>query len=167
MKHKIALIIFSLCFLFSCQSDDEDIQYIDQVLNIYVKNSAGQDLFNANTTGYFSNVQFLDLLSDRDLSPITGVTILKDINTINYIDYSAGAVRLIKDSVSAADKTYYSNFVMRLTKTENSQTINVDDTLRIEYSWSPTRFQVSKIWKSKQLIFTKSEGQPNIVNIVK
>jgi len=167
MKQKISLIFFSLLILFSCRTDDESIQVIDQILNIYVKNNNGQDLINPKIKDNYTNVQFLDLLADTSLKPISSISLLKDKDTVSYIDYTAGAIRLIKDSVSATDKTYYSELVMRLSKTKDTLNIIDDNRIRIEYSWTPSRFQVSKMWSDGKLVFTKTEGQPNIVQIVK
>ncbi|MGV4415065.1 hypothetical protein [Chryseobacterium sp. T1] len=167
MKSQLSILFLSLLLIFSCRAEDESVQTIDQVLNIYVKNTAGKDLINPKIKNNYTQVQFLDLLAETNLKPISGVSIIQDKDTISYIDYVAGAVRLIKDSVSTTDKTYYSEFVMRLSKTENTTTINDDKNVKVEYSWTPSRFQVSKMWFGGKLVFTKTEGQPNIVQIVK
>lgn len=167
MKSQLSILFLSLLLIFSCRADDESVQVIDQILNIYVKNTDGQDLIDSQIKDNYTQVQFLDLLADTDLKPISGVSLLKDKDNVTYIDYAAGAVRLIKDSVSATDKTYYSEFVMRLSKTVNSATVNDDNRIRIEYSWTPSSFQVSKMWYRETLIFTKTQGQANIVQIVK
>lgn len=167
MKSQLSILFLSLLLIFSCRAEDESPQTIDQILNIYVKNSAGQDLINPKVKGNYTSVQFLDLLADTDLKPVTGISLSKDKDTISYIDYAAGAIRLIKDSLSATDKTYYSELVMRLSKTKDTINVVDDNRIRIEYSWTPSRFQVSKMWSGGKLVFTKTEGQPNIVQIVK
>lgn len=167
MKQKISLIFFSLLMLFACRADDESVQTIDQILNIYIKNSAGQDLINPKIKDNYTSVQFLDLLADTDRKPITSISLLKDKDTVSYIDYTAGAVRLLKDPISTTNKTYYSEFIMRLSKTKDTINVVDDNRIRIEYSWTPSRFQVSKMWSGGKLVFTKTEGQTNIVQIVK
>lgn len=164
----IAIIIFfAIILLFSCKRDDEDVQMIDQILDLYIKNSTGQDLLNSKLEGSYSTPVLLDLLGETDLQNISGYVLLKNSDTINYLEYTAGAIRLLKDSVSPQQKTYYSNFVIRLSKTENEQTIVDDDTIRIEYDWTPALFQLSKLYYNNQLKFTKISGKPNIVTIVK
>ncbi|MBN9337069.1 MAG: hypothetical protein J0I88_04370, partial [Chryseobacterium sp.] len=58
-------------------------------------------------------------------------------------------------------------FIIRYSKTANSQTVNDDDIIEIEYKWTPSVFELSKLWYDNELKFTKVQGQPNIVRIVK
>ncbi len=57
--------------------------------------------------------------------------------------------------------------IIRLSKTVDEETVVDDDTIKIEYNWTPSLFQLSKLWYNKELKFTKVQGQPNIVTIVK
>lgn len=154
--------------LFSCRKEDEnEVQKIDQVVNIYIKDTSGKDLLNANLSGAFTGVSAQDLNADKALQSISGFSVKKDKDTIAYIDYDAGAVRLLKDSISPVNKVYRSDFYLNLSKTENKLVVTDIDTLKIEYSWTPTLFQVSKLWYNNKLVFTKADGQSNIIKIVK
>ncbi|MFW2134824.1 hypothetical protein ACK2M7_00830 [Chryseobacterium sp. TY4] len=167
MKRQFSLFIFSLLTLLACRSDDDVVQDIDQILNIYIKNDAGQDLLNTKLDAHYTNVALLDLLETTDQKPVSS-SIIMDKDSVRYVEYVAGATRLIKDSINPDSKSYYSSMIMRFTKkiTETQNSVD-DDTIRIEYNWTPQKFEVSKMWHSKKLVFTKSDTQPNIVNIVK
>lgn len=167
MKLRISIIFCAVILLFSCRSDNDEPQIIDQVLNLYMKNAAGQDLLNPKIKGSYSSVVLLDLLADTDLKSFSGYSLMKDADTVTYLDYPAGAIRLLQSSISPEQKTYYSQFVIRLSKTENSSTIIDDDIIKIEYTWTPRLFQLSKLYYNDELKFTKTQGQPNVVTIVK
>lgn len=171
MKKYFLTIVFVLLALVSCRGDEEDTQTIDQVLKLYVKNSAEQDLLNSKIPGSYSSVALLDLLDETTANkPITGQTFPKDADDVVYMDYPAGAVRLLKDIVTSNpdEKIYYSNFIIQYFKIVNSvSTLSSQDTIRIEYSWTPSLFQISKLWYNEELKFTKTQAGPNIVTIVK
>jgi len=170
MKLRISIILATVVLLFSCRGDNEDdVQIIDQVLMMYVKSSAnGQDLLNPKIKNSYSNVTLLDLLDPIVAQkPISGQTFPKDADTIVYMDYAAGAIRQLKDSISPELKTYKSRFIIRYSKTVNSQVVNDDDIIELEYKWTPSLFQLSKLWYDNELKFTKVPGQRNIITIVK
>ncbi len=165
---KIKLLLFLSLFLFlSCRNDEDDAQKIDQVINIYMHNADGVDLLNTRIKGGYTSVSGQDLNADRALQTISGFSVKKDKDTVAYIDYVAGATKLLKDSISSAEKRYQSDFYLNLSKTVDKNTVIDTDTVKIEYNWSPAVFQVSKIWYNQKLVFTKAEGQPNIIKIVK
>lgn len=167
MKIKF-LLLLSLIFLFSCRKENEsDLQKIDQVLNFYIKDTSGKDLLNAKLVGSYTTIKAQDLNGIRALQEISSLSVKKDIDTVAYIDYSAGAVRVLTDSVSATQKNYRSDFYLNLTKVVNKVSVTDVDTIKIEYNWSPSLFQVSKVWYNNKLAFSKVEGQANIVKIVK
>lgn len=165
MKLRLSIIFSAIIMLLSCRGDEDEIQIIDQVLNLYMKNSAGEDLLNTNLDNAYS-VTFLDLLNEESLATVS-TSLLKDADTIRYIDYDAGATRVLTDSVSPQQKTYQSQMIIRLSKTVDEETVVDDDTIKIEYNWTPSLFQLSKLWYNDELKFTKVQGQPNIVTIVK
>lgn len=168
MKLKISILLSAIILLFSCQRDEEETQNIDQVLKLYMQNSEGQDLLNPNIEGSYATPSLLDLLGVRDLQTISGYSFLKDADTLVYMDYPAGAIRLKIDSLSNdSQQTYYSRFIIRLPRTINEVTVNDDDTIKIEYQSTSSLFQISKLWYNDELKFTKIPGQPNIVTIVK
>ncbi len=165
---KIKLLLFLSLFLFlSCRNDEDDAQKIDQVINIYMHNADGVDLLNTRIKGGYTSVSGQDLNADRALQTISGFSVKKDKDTVAYIDYVAGATKLLKDSISSAEKRYQSDFYLNLSKTVDKNTVIDTDTVKIEYNWSPAVFQVSKIWYNQKLVFAKAEGQPNIIKIVK
>lgn len=167
MKLKISIILSALIVLFSCQRDETEIQTIDQVLKLYMQNTAGQDLLNSRIKGSYSTVILQDLLGQKDLQAITGYSFPKDADTVVYMDYPAGAIRLKVDSLSNDNvQTYYSRFVIRLTKTDAVPPDDFD-TIKIEYKSTASLFQISKLWYNNELKFTKVLGQPNIVKIIK
>ncbi len=168
MKSKVLLLLFITVLLYSCRKEDENnVQKIDQVVNIYLKDTSGKDLLNTNLSGAFTSVSAQDLNADKALQSISGFSVKKDKDTVAYIDYAAGATRLLSDSVSATQKKYRSDFYLNLSKIVNKVTVTDTDTLKIEYSWTPTLFQVSKLWYNNKLVFTKVDGQQNIIKIVK
>jgi hypothetical protein len=174
MKLRISIILTAFVLLLSCRGDNEtDGQKIDQVLMLYVKSATnGQDLLNSKIPGSYSAVALLDLLDETTANkPISGQTFPKDADTLVYMDYPAGAIRLLKDTVTSdpEEKIYYSNFLIRYSKIVNDVTITNYrlDTIRIEYSWKPSLFQISKLWYNNELKFTKVPGQRNVVEIIK
>ena len=169
MKLKLFTILSAILLLFSCQRDEGGTQTIDQVLTLYMKSSTNPDLLNSRIPGSFTNVTLLDILGIRDLIPVSGFGLLKDSDTLTYLDYPAGAIRLKIDSLSNEnEEIYYSQFVIRLSRPSNSTTPFVDDdTIKIEYKSTPSLFQISKLWYNGDLKFTKIQGEPNIVTIVK
>jgi len=170
MKLRISIILTTLVLLFSCRGDNEDdVQIIDQVLIMYVKSSTnGQDLLNSKIKGSYSSVALLDLLDPITAQkPISGQAFPKDADTLVYMDYAAGATRILKDSISQDLKFYKSRFIIRYSKTENSQVVNDDDIIEIEYKWTPSLFELSKLWYDNELKFTKVPGKKNVVTIVK
>ena len=161
------LMVFGVLFI-SCRGSDENVQQIDQVVNLYYKNAAGKDLLNTNLPGTFNNIKLFDLNGLTDQVPINSFSLKKTVDTINYLDYDSGAVRLLQDSMSPENKIYRSDFIVSLTKNIDSlNTVTTQDTIKIEYSWTPTLFQISKLYYNKKLKFTKVQGQPNDITIIK
>lgn len=170
MKLRISIILATVVLLFSCRGDNEDdVQIIDQVLMMYVKSSTnGQDLLNPKIKNSYSNVTLLDLLDPVVAQkPISGQTFPKDADTIVYMDYAAGAIRLKIDSQSNdSEQTYYSKFLIKFS-VKDAVLPDDYDTIRIEYKSTPSLFQISNLWYNDKLKFTKVPGKRNIVTIVK
>jgi hypothetical protein len=160
-------MIFSVS-LISCRGNEADVQQIDQVINLYYKDASGKDLLNTKLSGTYNNIKLLDLNGLTDQVAINSFSLKKDLDTVNYIDYDSGAARVLLDSISPVNKTYHSDFIINFTKnTDVVGTAPKQDTIRIEYSWTPTLFQISKLYYNKRLKFTKVQGQPNIITITK
>ena len=165
MKIRTAFFMLILTVLWSCRQDDDGLQKIDQVLQLYIKNNLGQDLLNSSSTGSFQNVTVKDIGGVRDQMSISGYTLRKDQNGQNYLEYIAGAKRNLTDSLSADHKKYRSDMILLLSK---SSTDSVDiDTLSAFYDWKPQIFQIQTVNYNGKKIFTKTEGQQNIVTVIK
>ena len=164
MKNVFFLTIIVFFALLSCRSDEDSVQKIDQVINLYI-DSLGQDMLNSKVPGSYMNSQMNDVYGLTDNAPVS-FTIKKDADTISYIEYLAGAKRIGIDS-TASSKTYESKVALFLTKKVNDSSKVTNDTITIQYLSTPQLFQVSKIWYNGILQFTKVDGQPNSVKIVK
>lgn len=164
MKNVFFLTIIVFFAFLSCRSDDDSVQRIDQVINLYI-DSLGQDMLNSKVPGSYTNSRMNDVYGLTDNAPVS-FTIKKDADTISYIEYLAGAKRIGIDS-SGTSKTYESKVALFLTKKVNDSNKVTNDTITIQYLSTPELFQVSKLWYNGVLQFTKVEGQPNTVKIVK
>ncbi|QOW11284.1 hypothetical protein Q73A0000_13410 [Kaistella flava (ex Peng et al. 2021)] len=164
MKNLFFLTMVAFLTFLACRGDEESVQKIDQVINLYI-DSLGQDMLNVKLPGSYISSSMNDVYGLTDNAPIT-VSIKKDADTISYIEYLAGAKRIGIDS-SGSSKTYESKIALKLTKKVNDSNRITNDTMTIQYLSTPEIFQVSKIWYNGVLQFTKVEGQPNTVKIVK
>lgn len=164
MKNVFFLLLAVFVAFLSCRSDEDSVQKIDQVINLYI-DSLGQDMLNTKLAGSYISSTMNDVYGLTDNAPIS-ISIKKDADTINYIEYLAGAKRIAIDS-TANSKTYESKIALNLTKKIADANRITNDTMTIQYLSTPNLFQVSKIWYNGVLQFTKVEGQPNTVKIVK
>ncbi|GAB0155618.1 hypothetical protein CHRYSEOSP005_08790 [Chryseobacterium sp. Alg-005] len=167
MRNIVFGILVVFFALLSCRSGDEDsLQQIDQILNLYIKNSAGQDLLSNKTPGYFFAFPMNDTNGNTNSAPVNAALKMR-VDSTYYIEYVAGAKRLTLDSISPEDRTYHSVIALALRRTVNNVTDTINDTLEIQYHWTPSAFQVSKVYYNHELKFTKEPGLPNVVTIVK
>lgn len=165
MKKIIFLMMISFLGFLSCRNDGDSAQKIDQIIQLYI-DSLGQDMLNEKIPGSYTNTRMNDVYGITDNAPVS-FSPQKDSDTINYIEYLAGAKRIGIDS-SGNSKTYESKIALIFTKKINDSTNSVfSDILKIQYLSTPDLFQVSKIWYNDDLKFTKVEGEPNIVKISK
>lgn len=164
MKNVFFLLLAVFVAFLSCRSDEDSVQKIDQVINLYI-DSLGQDMLNTKLAGSYISSTMNDVYGLTDNAPIS-ISIKKNADTINYIEYLAGAKRIAIDS-TANSKTYESKIALNLTKKIADANRITNDTMTIQYLSTPNLFQVSKIWYNGVLQFTKVEGQPNTVKIVK
>ena len=165
MKNVFFFLTLGFFAFLSCRNDSIPVQQIDQILNIYI-DSAGKDLLNSKIPGSYTNIQWNDVNGITDSAPVN-FSNKKDADTINYLEYLAGARRIVIDS-SGDSKRYEAKIALLLTKRINDSTSVIkNDTLRIQYNSSPELFQVSQVWYNNVLEFTKVQGQPNIVKITK
>lgn len=167
MKNVVFGILVVLFALLSCKREDDDsIQKIDQILDLYMKNNAGQDLLNGKKAGSFSSYAVNDIFGDADNSPVS-IPLKMTSDSLFYMEYITGAKRKILDSVSPENRTYYSRLALSLRRTVNNVADTVNDVVEIQYHWTPTVFEVSKVYYNDTLRFTKQPGGPNVVTIVK
>ncbi len=159
-----ALVILGFGFL-SCRHDDESLQRIDQNIHLYI-DSAGQDMLNNKIPGSYISHTMNDVNGLTENAPVNA-SIVPDSDTIRYLDYLAGARRIVVDSLDDL-KIYESEIALNLTKRINDSTNSIiRDTILIQYRSTPQLFEVSQVWYNGTLQFTKTEGQPNIVKIHK
>ncbi|WP_419869527.1 hypothetical protein [Chryseobacterium sp. CT-SW4] len=167
MKNVVFGILVIFFAFLSCRSDDDTIQRIDQILDIYMQDSQGRDLLNTNTEGAFTSITMNDVQGTTNNAPVTYSSLMTG-DSIRYIRYMAGARRVTIDSISPEDRTYESIIALAITKrlTDSTNTV-INDTLRIQYHWSPSVFQVSRVYYQNELKFTKEPNVSNVVTIVK
>jgi hypothetical protein len=166
---KIFLVftIISLSFL-SCGSDDDSLQKIDQLFNLYIKDSAGNDLLKPTEIGSYTGVTFTDELAEKDNVNVSYSRKMLADSTY-YLEYLAGATRQFVEGDSDGNKIYRSviqvSLIKKISETQNDPVVN--DTMEIFYHSSPTVFEVSRVLYNKQLIFTKVPDQPNVATVIK
>jgi len=165
-------IIFGFVIIFfaflSCRSgDDEEIRKIDQILNIYMKNDLGRDLFHKkNDTTYFTYFM-TDVNGVADNTPVSS-SLKATADSTLYIEYLAGAKRVGLDTIDPNNKTYHSVITLSLVKRLNNTILDtINDRLEIQYRMTPSVFEVSKVYYNDTLRFTKQPGGLNVVTIVK
>ncbi|UEQ74875.1 hypothetical protein [Chryseobacterium arthrosphaerae] len=155
----ILIIVFALI---SCKSDDESLQRIDQVMNIYMKSNTNPDLLNAKKSGSYTAYSVNDMLGDRDISPVSIPLKMRPDSTF-YMEYISGAKRRKLDS---AGTMYYSRMRLTLSRNVNNAPENTFDTLEIRYRNSLEVFQVSQVLYNRKLMFSKEAGEANSINEV-
>ncbi len=159
------LVIF--CAFLSCRTDDDDLQKIDQILNIYMKNGAGRDLFHAKKDQTYFTYSLNDVNGSKDVSPVSS-TLRATADSTLFIEYIAGAKRVGLDTLDPNNKTYQSVITVSLVKRLNNTILDtINETLKIQYHMTPSVFEVSKVYYNDTLRFTKTPGSPNVVTIVK
>lgn len=160
------LIVFFA--LISCKSEDDSLQRIDQIMNIYFKNSAGQDLLNPKKTGSFKSYSVNDMFGTKDLSPVS-IPLKITSDSLYYMEYIGGAKRIRMDSISpdnpGTGTSYFSRMQITFVKSTNASD-NVTGILEIQYRNTPTLFQVSKVLYDGNAVFSKGADQPNSINNV-
>lgn len=161
-------IFVAVFALVSCKSDDDSLQRVDQVLNIYMKNSAGQDLLNNKLTGSYTGFSVNDVFGTKDISPVS-ISLRTSPESLFYMEYLAGAKRRRLDSISPENpgtgNSYYSRMRITFTKSTNVSD-NVIGLLEVQYRNTPTAFQVSKVLYDGTEVFSKNADAPTSINTV-
>ena len=165
MKNLFFLMLVAFLGFISCRNDENDVQKIDQVMQLYI-DSLGQDMLNVKLPGSYTTTSMNDVYGLTDNAPVT-FCVKKDADTVSFIEYVAGAKRLRIDSTEFS-KTYESKIALTLIKSINdSVKRTTNDTMTIQYLSTPTLFEISKVWYNDVLQFNKVEGQPNVIKISK
>lgn len=165
MKNLFFLMLVAFLGFISCRNDENDVQKIDQVMQLYI-DSLGQDMLNVKLPGSYTTTSMNDVYGLTDNAPVT-FSVKKDADTVSFIEYVAGAKRIRIDSTQLS-KTYESKIALTLIKSINdSVKRTTNDTMTIQYLSTPTLFEISKVWYNDVLQFTKVEGQPNVIKISK
>lgn len=165
MKNLFFLMLIAFLGFISCRNDENDVQKIDQIMQLYI-DSLGQDMLNVKLPGSYTTTSMNDVYGLTDNAPVT-FSVKKDADTVSFIEYVAGAKRLRIDSTELS-KTYESKIALTLIKSINdSVKRTTNDTMTIQYLSTPTLFEISKVWYNDVLQFNKVEGQPNVIKISK
>lgn len=162
------LSLTSMAFftLNSCRTDDSPLQEIDQTLQIFV-DSAGTDMLNKNLPLAYTNISFNDINGLTDNTPVS-LNLKNTTDTINYLEYIAGAKRILIDSSNLNRKLYQSKIALKFSKpTPNNAVFTVNDIMIINYSFSPERFQIDNVIYNDVQIFTKTINGENIFTVQK
>lgn len=164
LNHIIVFKLIGILFLtVSCGSDEDSLQRIDQIMNFYMKNSAGQDLLNAKKAGSYTAYSVNDDNGATDASPVS-IPLKMTTDSLYYFEYLSGAKRILMDSISPENKTYHSNLTFSLSRTVDNQVVTVTDAMEIRYRWTPSLFQVSEVLYNGQVVFSKTADEPNAIN---
>ncbi|WP_370901223.1 hypothetical protein [Chryseobacterium gossypii] len=170
MRNIVFGILVVFFALLSCRSDDDSIQKIDQIFNLYMKTGTGRDLLKKDkdpTLYYFSGYTMNDELGETDNIPVNS-SLKMTPDSLFYIKYIAGARRVGLDTLDPNNKIYHSVITLSLRKTVNNVvTDTIEDRLEIQYRWTPSVFEVSKVYYNDTLRFTKEPGASNTVTIIK
>ncbi len=165
MKNLFFLMLVAFLGFISCRNDENDVQKIDQVMQLYI-DSLGQDMLNVKLPGSYTTTSMNDVYGLTDNAPVT-FSVKKNADTVSFIEYVAGAKRIRIDSTELS-KTYESKIALTLIKSINdSVKRTTNDTMTIQYLSTPTLFEISNVWYNDVLQFNKVEGQPNVIKISK
>jgi len=167
MKNIFFGVLIIFCAFLSCRTGDDELQNIDQILNIYMKNTSGRDLFKNKKDSTYFTYSMNDYNGAADLAPVNS-SLRATADSTLFIEYIAGARRIGIDTLNPDNKIYRSDITVTLVKRLNNTALDtIEDKLRIEYRMTPSVFEVSKVYYNGTLRFTKQPGSPNVVTIVK
>ncbi|MCX8522855.1 hypothetical protein OF897_02835 [Chryseobacterium formosus] len=169
MKKLFPLLMLFGLTLFSCGSDEDSLQKIDQIMNIYIQDASGNNLLIPNKIGSYSTVGFNDELAPKDDAPISMSRKEVIIDSIYNLEYISGATREFVEDAADGSKIYKSDLevslIKKLSDTQNAPVVL--DRLVIFYRSSANVFEVSRVLYNNQQVFTKIPDQPNTITIIK
>lgn len=171
MNKSFFLTFMACCTLLSCRSDEDSIQKIDQIMNFYIQDANGKDLLRPGQIGSFTTITLNDNLAATDVAPIS-FSPKMTTDSIFYQEYIAGATRQLVNGSDAnsENRQYRSDVRVALTKKLTDSTFSEidNDTLQIFYNWTPSIFEVSKVfYNNNEVQVTKDSENRNIVKITK
>ena len=168
MKKSFWGFALSVLALLSCSSDEDSLQEIDQIMTFYMKDAAGKDLLHPTNVGSFSQVRMNDVFGENDNSPVSFSGPVMQTDSTYYIEYTAGATRNLLTSDAQDNRIYQSKIAFNLSRKVNDTLFQtVLDTMEIQYRWSPSRFEISKVLYNKNEVFTKTPTSGNTFTITK
>ena len=168
MKKLFPLLMLVGITLFSCGSDEDSLQKIDQKLQIFMKDASGKDLVNPTKVGSYSGITWNDELASTDVANVNFSRQMLSDSTY-YMEYLAGSTRQLVSESADGNKIYRSEILFSLTKKiSDTEFAPVEtDTLEIFYRLNPSVFEVSQVYYNNVLQFSKIPDQPNVVTIIK
>lgn len=162
-KNIFFLSVISFMFFIACRNS-EDTQFIDQKIQIFI-DSAGQDMLNSKINGSYIGYTINDVYGATDVVPVP-MTLKKTADTINYLEYIAGAKRIAMDA-NNPPQNYQSKIAFAFQKKLGNNTVITNDTLVLNYTISPTLFQINNATYNGISVFTKNPNTDNIIKIFK
>lgn len=169
MKNLLFGILLGCFALMGCGSDEDSIQKIDQIMNLYIENADGKDLLVPDSIGSYTTVSMNDVLAPTDIANVSFSPKTAE-NSRRYLEYIAGATRQLQSGGDSDERVYRSRIRVALTEkiTDTTFAAAVNDTLEILYRWTPTVFEISKVsYNDSELPVTKDSENRNIVKITK
>ncbi|MFC3159767.1 hypothetical protein SAMN05443633_106122 [Chryseobacterium arachidis] len=167
MRNIVFGLLIVFCAFLSCRQDEDELQKIDQIINMYMQNGSGRDLFHKKKDTSYFTYSMNDVNGITDNAPVSS-SLKATADSTLFIEYIAGAKRVGLDTLDPNNKTYHSVITVRLLKMLNNTILDtINDKLEIQYRWTPSLFEVSKVYYNDTLRFTKTPGSPNVVTIVK
>lgn len=170
MRNIILGILIVAFAITSCSRDDDSLQRIDQVLNVYINSSTNPDLLNAKKKGSYTSYSVNDVFGSRDNSPVI-IPLKMTQDSLFYMEYIAGAKRRRMDSISPDNPGTGTSFFSRMDiaftrKKDDNTTEQIVDRLEVQYRMSSSLFQVSKVLYNGVEKFSKEENAPTSINVV-
>ncbi len=167
MKNVIFFLFVVFLSAVSCRSENpDDIRRIDQVLNIYI-DSLGQDMLDNTLPGSYIAVTLNDVDGLTDNAPVQ-TSLKKDDANIYFLQYTAGARRILVETLPGNTEIYRSRIALNLRKQLNDSVQSVtNDTLVLNYTLTPQVFEISTAFYNGVPVFSKTPGAPNVIKINK
>lgn len=157
-------ILFGFIFLACTGERLEDLQRVDQVLHIYFRNEAGEDLLKQDHPEVLLGLKFRDLEAEQHGGSLM-INIRQDREGAFYVEYVAGAVRRLEQDAGGDVKKYRSSIAVQYTSPTNPE-VN-EDIMEVYYISTPMLFQVNAVVYNGKRVFSNTQGEENTVTIVK